>query len=109
MLITLVLCWTVVCLLLGDATDEVRMIAVSSTASTAEEQLPDACISEDDVVALFDALKLKISSSPERRRGNRNFSLMDSIANEELVVVWWWWFEGMFEKSFDLRRNTWKT
>lgn len=67
MLITLVLCWTVVCLLLGDATDEVRMIAVSSTASTAEEQLPDACISEDDVVALFDALKLKISSSPDKR------------------------------------------
>lgn len=63
MLITLVLCWTVVCLLLGDATDEVRMIAVSSTTTAVEEQPAGPCRCDDDVVALFDALKLKISSS----------------------------------------------
>lgn len=62
-MITLVRCWTVVCLLLGDAADEVRMIAVSSTTSAVWEQLADPCISDDDVVALVDALKLKISSS----------------------------------------------
>lgn len=56
-----------VCLLLGDAADEVRMIAVSSTTSAVWEQLADPCISDDDVVALVDALKLKISSSPDKR------------------------------------------
>lgn len=43
------------------------MIAVSSTATAVEEQPPDAwCINDDDV-ALFEALKLKISSSPDKR------------------------------------------
>lgn len=42
------------------------MIAVSSTANAVEEQLADACSSDDDV-ALFEALKLKISSSPDKR------------------------------------------
>lgn len=43
------------------------MIAVSSTTSAVEEQLSDPCRSDDDVVALLDALKLKISSSPDKR------------------------------------------
>lgn len=65
------------------------MIAVSSTATAVEEQPADACSSDDDV-ALFEALKLKISSSPEKGESQFQF-------NRVICQVWFCRCVGMFE------------
>lgn len=79
MLITLVRCWMLCLLLLGEGdVDEVRMMAMSpwsrmvAAADDDEDEWPppdneDACSSDDVVALLFVGLKFKISSSPDKR------------------------------------------
>lgn len=76
MLITLVRCWMLCLLLLGEGdVDEVRMMAMSpwSRMVAAADEWPapppveDTCSSDDEVALLFVGLKFKISSSPDKR------------------------------------------